>query len=413
MDQLLPAWLNSNFTYALIGLTAYSCVCQALRFRRIRQFGCKYGFGTPQRPSFSDMTSQESWEILKLVSDAEFPSLFEKALQFALFRTYGIPTIAKLLQRTGQLTESQNVAKRYADTTVILAEMYANTTTDNRSVEAYARLNYLHGHYRKQGKISNDDMLFTLGLFMNCPVKWINQYEWRQLTPMEVCALATFHKEMGDAMHISYDVLPSSKTGWRDGLHFYEELDAWSEAYEKKHMVPNEDCFETAMATKTLFLSTLPAFCRPLVDQLISAALDDRVREAIMFKPAHPAVQAAFDTFMGVRKYLLRYLALPRFTFPNRLSKDESPEGRRWVEIWGIQPHYAKATFWSRWGPTGLFQLMIGAPRPGDAGMHPEGYLRSTIGPKAFDGKGKAEFESEKQVIAKMRARGCPFPGIK
>ena len=40
-----------------------------------------------------------------------------------------------------------------------------------RSIEAFARLNYLHGHYIKQGLISNDDLLYTLALFMLEPLK--------------------------------------------------------------------------------------------------------------------------------------------------------------------------------------------------------------------------------------------------
>lgn len=41
--------------------------------------------------------------------------------------------------------------------------------------------------------------------------------------------------------------------------------------------------------------------------------------------------------------------------------------------------------------------------------MCPEGYLSSNLGPRAFDGKGKVEFEQEKVRIAKTRTGGCPF----
>jgi hypothetical protein len=43
--------------------------------------------------------------------------------------------------------------------------------------------------YQKAGKISNDDMLYTLSLFVLETSRWIRTYEWRAMTPMEVCAM--------------------------------------------------------------------------------------------------------------------------------------------------------------------------------------------------------------------------------
>ena len=45
---------------------------------------------------------------------------------------------------------------------------------------------------------------------------------------------------MGDAMSISYQDLPSYKEGWRDGLHWLEEIRQWSLKYEQANMVPAE-----------------------------------------------------------------------------------------------------------------------------------------------------------------------------
>lgn len=410
MDSFSSAWVDTRIASVIGTLIAYSAICQVLRYRRIKSLQRKYDTATEKKP-LSSMTDEEAYSIQKLVSDAEFPALFEKGLQLALFRTYGIPTISKILAKTAQLGTSENVAKRYADTAVIISEIYSSAPTGERGIEAFARLNYLHGHYRKDGRITNDDMLYTLALFMNHPCEWINRYEWRQLTDIEVCAIATFHKSMGEAMQIKYDNLPSNRTGWRDGLHFYQELDEWAKEYEKKYMVPNDDNHAIATKTKELLLSTVPSFTHGLVAQLMSAAMDDRLREAIKFEPAHPAAKSLLNAFMSARRFFLRYLSLPRFGWQRRivLSRNQSPEGRRWIEYWSTTPHYVKATFWSRWGPSGLYQLMIGAPRPGDKGMYPEGYLRSNLGPRAFEGKGKDAFEQEKRRIAETRTGGCPF----
>ena len=43
--------------------------------------------------------------------------------------------------------------------------------------------------YQKAGKINNDDMLYTLSLFVLETDRWIRMYEWRAMTSMEVCAM--------------------------------------------------------------------------------------------------------------------------------------------------------------------------------------------------------------------------------
>ena len=413
-DYLVP-WFGPKLTYALAGVVVYTSICHILRFRRIKSLQHKYGFFTAQRPTLAGMTDQEAWEIQTEIDEAEFPALFEKGLQLALFRTYGIPSISKLLVQTAQLSTSENVAKRYADTAVIITEIYADKPTSETAIEAFARLNYLHGHYLKQGRITNDDMLYTLALFMNHPCEWINRYEWRRLTDMEVCAVATFHKSMGDAMQIKYDVLPGSKSGWKDGLQFYQELDTWAKDYEKRHMVPHKDNYDTAIKTRDLMLSTVPSFTRDMVAQIVSAAMDDRLREAVMFEPAYHLVAKLFSVFMTARRFYLRHLALPRFSWQRQksLSKNTGPEGRRWLNLWSITPHYVKPTIRGRWGPSGIYRLILGAPRPGDKDMCLEGYLRSDVGPRAFSGKGKESFEQEKSRLAKTRTGGCPFVTLK
>lgn len=51
----------------------------------------------------------------------DFPCDIEKALEFALFRTYAVPAISGLLQRTGEF--ENRTRKRYDDTELILAEI--------------------------------------------------------------------------------------------------------------------------------------------------------------------------------------------------------------------------------------------------------------------------------------------------
>ncbi|ETI22121.1 hypothetical protein G647_06193 [Cladophialophora carrionii CBS 160.54] len=404
--------LSSFWSYYLLpAIVAYPFLCSALRFRKLKSLQAKYKYGTPERPSYEGMTVKEAHDIIEVVSDTEFPALFEKGLQFALFRTYGIPTISELLVKTTQLSTEKNVPKRYADTGVLLGDMYGAEPNSDRCIEAYARLNYLHGHYIKQGKISNDDMLYTLSLFLNQPVEWINKYEWRQLTELEICAMGVFHKAMGDGMDISFEKLPSYSTGWKDGLHFYRELDTWAKDYEKRCMVPNKKNYDTAVQTRQLLISQHPPFMRGVLTKVISAPLDDRLREAIMFEKAPASYLAFFDGFMKLRRLYLRYLALPRpkFMAKKMLTKEPDAKGKRYYLVWDTAPVYVKPTLWNRWGPGALLGLLLGISRPGDPDTYPEGFEVKNVGPSVFVGKGQKEMDLVKEKLMKERTGGCPF----
>jgi hypothetical protein len=76
--------LRQFLTYLLPLLAAYPILTNVLRFRRVRQLQRKYNY--PTRESLANMTDTEAWEIQVAMSKLEFPFIFEKSLQFALFR---------------------------------------------------------------------------------------------------------------------------------------------------------------------------------------------------------------------------------------------------------------------------------------------------------------------------------------
>jgi hypothetical protein len=125
-------------------------------------------------------------------------------------------------------------------------------------------------------------MLYTLGLFAVQPVRFINKYEWRELTDMEKCAIGTFWKSLGDGLNISYDELPSGKTGFRDGLHWLEEIMAWSDAYEEKCMLPHVKNREVADGTTEVLLYAIPKAFHPIGLNFVSFMMDDRLRKAML-----------------------------------------------------------------------------------------------------------------------------------
>ncbi|KAI1120353.1 hypothetical protein F5Y10DRAFT_258617 [Nemania abortiva] len=323
----------------------YATLCTTLRFRQMRAVADRFDYST--RASLSYMTVDDAYQIQKWLGEQEFPKVFSASIFFALFKTYGIPSISRLLIKTGHFTyygDGTKASKRAADTSVLLTNMVIGRPGSRRTVEAVARTNYLHGAYRKRGHISDDDMLYTLSLFTLEGMRWTDLYEWRQLTPMERCAMATFWKALGEDLQISYGQLPSSQTGWSDGLHWLEELDYWSHQYEAKHMRPDDANACLAESTVKLALHNVPNMCKPLARHFVTLLLGPRLREAMRIPHPPPIYQTAFTPLISLRKILLRHCFLPRPYFFRHRYIEENPDPltqRYHVSRWRYHPWYA------------------------------------------------------------------------
>lgn len=284
----LPILTSSPYLYLFCGLS-YLTLVAFFRYHRLRSTLVKHPYHT--RTSFASMTNEDAYLIQKEIGELEFPFTFEKSLQFALFRTYGIPTISKLLVQTSQFSEETTASKRYADTAVLIDEFVGYHPTSARSIEAIGRMNYIHSQYQKSGNILDDDLLYTLALFAGEPARWIDRYEWRKLEDFEKCAIGTFWKAIGDAMGIGYSNLRSGGEGgegWMDGLQWLDELSEWSAGYEKRCMVPHKDNQKTAEQTVAILLYGMPGFAKPPGGRIVSALMDDRLRTAMMYVSGFP-----------------------------------------------------------------------------------------------------------------------------
>jgi hypothetical protein len=155
--------------------------------------------------------------------------------------------------------------------------------TSERAQTAIARTKFLHTGYRSSGKILESDMLYTLSLFALEPIRFIAMFEWRELSDLEQCAIGTYWKSLGDALDISFAVLPSGPHGFKDGLHFLEELREWSVKYEMDYMKPTPQNKEVAEKTMDVLLYAVPKVLRPIGVNFASCVMDDRLREAMMY----------------------------------------------------------------------------------------------------------------------------------
>ncbi|KAI9668616.1 MAG: hypothetical protein M1831_001055 [Alyxoria varia] len=319
-----------------------------------------------------------------------------------------------LLVATGELSNESTASQRGSDTGVLIMEFALNKPSSERARTAISRMNYLHSRYQKAGKISNDDMLYTLSLFALEPVRWIDAHEWRQLTDLERCAFGTFWKSVGDAMGISFERLPSSHCGWWDGMHWLEEARVWSEAYEKAETVPNELNRKLAAAYLNVLHVNVPKFLVPVVREVVSVLFGARLQQAVMLPDPSNLTIWAVNTVFSIRKLVLRHLSLPRpeFLRVEYISARPDPVTKRiHTTEYAGHPWYVKPTAKARWEPMAWVTWILGGKLPGDDGNRyaPEGYLPAEVGPSGLRRHGgEAMLQTERKLVDDGFGK-CPF----
>lgn len=232
-------------------------------------------------------------EIVFLDGAYEFPWLTQKSLEFALFRTFAVPSISRLLDETHQF--AKHGQRRYDDTTLILAEITENGYDSPRGRAALRRMNRLHGRF----DISNDDYLYVLSTFIYEPVRW-NRFAWRKLVDVEREAVYVFWREVGRRMGIK-DIPPS-----------FEQFEQFNLAYEREYFAYAPQNTRVGEATIRIFTDWYAPPLRPLVREVVYAMLDEPLREAFGFPKASTALTRLATTGLKARAFGIRHLASPR-----------------------------------------------------------------------------------------------------
>lgn len=208
--------------------------------------------------------------IVWLTSRHEFPWDYTQGTGIAFLRDYGIPSISRLLDRTREFEDDG--IKRYDDTLIFAEESVAEGVDSARSHAGVRRLNQIHGHY----DIPNDEFQYVLATTIVGPVRWIEQYGWRRLDPVELRALAKFTTRFGELMGISG--LPTTYDGYLELLT----------SYERDHFAFDPVNRRVTEATLRIAQQTAPAPLKPVVRRVTIALMDDALREALGM-PAQPA----------------------------------------------------------------------------------------------------------------------------
>lgn len=224
----------------------------------------------------------------------EFPFDFIKGTQLALYRTFAVPSISKLLAETGEFTK--RTQKRYDDTDLILSEILENGWDSERGRTALRRMNQIHHHYLN--RISNDDMLYVLSTFIYEPIRWLEKCGWRSLTDEEKQAIFCFYCELGRRMNIKN--IPDS----------YASFELFNREYEKECFRYTETNNAIASATRDLFLSWfLPKKLWFLGRPVLYSLMDDALLQSFGFTAPPTWLRLAVVNVVKFRsKFVVRLL---------------------------------------------------------------------------------------------------------
>jgi hypothetical protein len=235
-------------------------------------------------------------EIVRITSRLEFPWDYNQGTGIAFMRDYGVPSIAALLDRTGEF--EHHGMKRYDDTLLIGSEATEEGIDSPRSHAALRRLNRIHGHY----DIPNDELAYVLATTIVGPVEWIRVYGWRPLHPHELVAITGVTTRFGELMGI---------TGLPDD---YDGYFALLRDYEAVHFAATAQGNRLAEATIRIGRATAPRPLRPLARLNAIAVMDEPLRRALGLEPVPGWYAAGVRRGLRLRARVLRHLASPRRT---------------------------------------------------------------------------------------------------
>ncbi|ACY23345.1 conserved hypothetical protein [Gordonia bronchialis DSM 43247] len=243
-----------------------------------------------KRPNAGLNPETDFAEMYRNLATYEFPWDINQALSFALFRTYAVPSIGRLLDETAAFTEATQ--KRYDDTGILLEIPLVEGFDSTRGRSAIRRINQMHKMY----DISNDDFRYVLATFVVVPRRWLADFGWRDLTDDEIRASVRYYQTLGKHMNIKG--IPET----------YDDFAALMDSYEAEHFAFDAGSRRVADATMELMCSFYPRFAARGVDLFSRALMDEPLIEAFGFDEPGRFARAASRGALKARARLLSVL---------------------------------------------------------------------------------------------------------
>ncbi|KAK0442234.1 hypothetical protein EV421DRAFT_1810142 [Armillaria borealis] len=374
-------------------LLVYLAIVRYFRYQRL------YAVQARIRASAKEPSPSEAQSALQVALLCDMPFFTHLGAEVALLKTYGIPSISALLLKTGEFSTERKFTKRVTDTALLLSTFiscpleHSPTTTEStpflgpRSNIALARVNWLHRHY----DISNEDMLYTLALFILEPMRLVARFDWRPFSPEEAKCSFLMWKDVGRRMNI--EDIPET----------LGELEEWSREYESTHMVASASSHQLANMALEHLSTRVPNIpgARSLVKTVFLCMLDDQLRDAMMLCAPPKYAHILIKTVLVLRAFIVRNFKLPRFKPRRGYVVVENPphsidcDGhmRLHTVVRRHHPWYYPIPKEWRLVFDRLFGLTKGDLYPG-AAFKCEGYRLEELGPTRFEQCMSRKFQS-------------------
>ncbi|WP_030666744.1 oxygenase MpaB family protein [Streptomyces rimosus] len=227
--------------------------------------------------------------IHRITTTYEFPWDVARALELALYRTYAVPSIGRLLAETAELTD--RTQKRYDDTALLLDTVIEHGFDSEDGRTAIRRINQMHRSY----DITNDDMRYVLCTFVVTPKRWLDLYGWRRLSEHEKHATAVYYRTLG--RHMGIAGIPQT----------FQEFERCLDDYEHAHFGWDEGGRRVSDATLGLMAGWYGPLA-PVMRGASMALLDDSLLDAFRYERPGPAVRAAVRGALRLRAKSVRLL---------------------------------------------------------------------------------------------------------
>ncbi len=228
-------------------------------------------------------------EIVRNLALHDFTWDINQSLSLALFRTYAVPSIGGLLDRTKEF--ERRCQKRYDDTGLLLEAPLVHGFDSEEGRTGIRRINQMHKMY----DIGNDDLRYVLSTFVVVPKRWLDAYGWRRLTETELRASVNYYRDLGRRMGIK-DV-PETYDGF---MHLMDD-------YERRHFAYDAGGRRVADATLELLTTFYPRPLRRVIDVFSRALMDPPLLAAFRYDDPGPLARALATAALRARARVLRH----------------------------------------------------------------------------------------------------------
>jgi hypothetical protein len=246
----------------------------------------------------------------------EFPWDTQRALELAFYRSFAVPSIARLLASTGEFERATQ--RRYDDTRILICAFCEFGLDSDLGRRAVRRMNQIHARF----DIAGDDFLYILSTMAFEPIRWNARFGRRPL--IEVERLGTFHFWRRVGRHMGIRAIPDD----------YDAFERFNVEYERDRFAYTDEGRRVAVATREMFLDWFPALPKRIGRPLVHALLDERLLDALGLPRPSQRLRAAVETAVRARSRAVSHLPPRRRPRLRTLERHRSyPNGFRVEEV--------------------------------------------------------------------------------